>query len=114
MITFLALKNRGTHLYVVNPRMNCLCGATGNCPIELVEENAGGVRRVAGTIGWGFYAYPHQDSPYPDIFIPSHVSCCEISVVGYSNVAGEWGQLYCGKIVTDGGQQETDDVQVCH
>ena len=102
-------KNPADHLYVVSPRVGC--GATGNCDIYMVEDNARGVRLVADTGGWGFYAYPHQGSPFPDIFFVSHMSAGEVDVDGFSNAGGEWGLLYCGKIVL--GEQEEDDVHLC-
>lgn len=114
--------NPGVHLYLVSPRIGCLCGGTGNCPIELVEENVrendsengSGFRSVAATDGTGFYVYPGSGSPYPDIFIASHSSATKIGVVGYSNAAGEWGELYCGEIVLDPDHGERDNIQVCH
>jgi hypothetical protein len=93
--------------------MSCVCGATGNCPIELVEDRAGHIQVIDDSIGWGLYVYPRQGRPYPDIFVVSHMSGSEADVVGYSNVAGEWGQLYCGKITLDDNGREKSDVGLC-
>jgi len=112
-----------SHLYLVSPRTSCMCGATGNCPIEIVEENASGVHNIVEEMGNrfplsgnGFYLNSHPGSPYPDIFITSHMSAFETDVAGYSNVGGEWGQLYCGEILRDrdNGSRENDNIRVCH
>ena len=54
-------------------------------------------------------------SPYPDIFTYSHMSAAEGTVAGYSNVAGQWGQVYCGEITLGGDNPpgEKDDIHVC-
>jgi Gram-negative bacterial TonB protein C-terminal len=95
-------------LYVVSERKSCMCGATGNCPIQVVEEDVRGVHVVADTEGWGFLAYTRQGSPDPDLFFAAHMSASETDVVGYVSADGEWGPLYCGQIV-DG----KSNVQVC-
>jgi hypothetical protein len=41
--------------------MSCVCGATENCPIELVEDRAGHNRVIADTGGWGLYVYPRPE-----------------------------------------------------
>jgi hypothetical protein len=101
-------KNPASRLYVLSERKSAMCGATGNCPIQLVEVSARGVHLIAEDGGWGFYANPHRGLSYPDIFIVTHMSAREATVNGYANVAGEWGLLYCGEIVVD-----KRDVHVC-
>jgi TonB family protein len=104
-------ENPASHLYVVQP--GCGCGATGNCPIELIEDRAGHIHVIADSGGWGIYVYPRQGRPYPDIFTVGHMSGSESDVTGYSNVGGEWGPLYCGKITWDDSGREKSDVDVC-
>jgi TonB family protein len=103
--------NAASRVYVVQP--SCGCSPTGNCPIELVEDRAGQVHLIADAGGWGLYIYPRQGRPYPDIFVVSHMSATEADVAGYSNVEGQWGPLYCGKITIDDNGQEKSDVDVC-
>ena len=105
--------NPVVRLYVASLRKSECCGATGNCPMELVEENTGSFRRIAMTFGTGFYAPLRQGSTYPEIFIASHQSAGEMGVDGYSNVSGQWGQLYCGNITINDDQHEKNNVRVC-
>ena len=101
------------HLYLFRIHSEALCG-TGGCPIELIEEDSNGIRRVVGSFGGGYSIHPRSSSPYPDIFIYSHMNATEINVAGYSNVSGLWGQLYCGEITSGGdSREERDDIHVC-
>lgn len=106
-----------THLYLFRPYVtsSALCGATGSCSIELIEENPGGIHLVAESFGGGYSIHPHKDTPYPDIFVYSHVAAGITGVAGYSNFDGLWGQLYCGEITRSGGdlRDEKDDIHVC-
>lgn len=106
--------NPTTHLFVVSTRQGCFCGATGNCPMYLVEETGSDIRLAAETIGWGFHAYRRQDAVYPDVFFASHLSAAQANVVGYSNVGGLWGQLYCGEIDTNNSSLSGSHIEVCH
>lgn len=106
----------GTHLYLFRPHIvsGALCGATGNCSIELIEEDASGIRMVVGSFGGGYSIHAHSGSSYPDIFIYSHMSADLTNVAGYSNVDGLWGQVYCGEISSGyDPRQEKDDIHVC-
>jgi len=111
-IVDLPTKNTTVHVYFVGITMSCMCGATGNCSILLVEENGSDVHPIAETSGWGYYVRLRQGSAYPDIFIASHMSASETDVAGFANLAGEWGQLYCGAIFGN-GQSEKNEVHVC-
>jgi hypothetical protein len=109
----LPVKKTGVRLYFVSPETREACGVTGNCEIELVEENATGVHPIATESGWGVYAHFRAGSPYPDIFIPAHESAREQGVAGYVNASGFWGLLYCGSIQTDDEGKGTAGIQVC-
>lgn len=89
----------GTRLYIVSREKSCLCGATGNCPIEVVEESASGVRKVFQSGGWGVAVVPRTGADFPDIFFIAHMSASEAAIGGYGNVGGHWGPLYCGEIL---------------
>ena len=110
------IQKPGTHLYLFRPYItnSALCGATGNCSIELIEAGPGGIH-ATDSFGGGYSIHPHKDSPYPDIFIYSHISAGSTGVAGYSNSDGFWGQLYCGEITQGGAdvKEEKDDVHVC-
>jgi hypothetical protein len=109
----LPARKAAVRLYFVRPETREACGATGNCEIELVEENATGVHAIATASGWGVYPHFRAGSLYPGIFIPSHLSGREQFVAGYVNAAGFWGLLYCGSIQTDDEGKGTADIQVC-
>lgn len=102
------VKKKGRHLYLFRPYILslALCG-DGNCLVELIEEDASGIRTVVRSDGGGYAIVPRSESPYPDIFIYSHLSAAETVVAGYVNVGGLWGQLYCGEVQAD------IDVHVC-
>lgn len=111
------IQKPGTHLYLFRPRIvsGALCGATGNCSIELIEEDASGTHMVVESFGGGYSIHTHSGSSYPDIFIYSHRAAGLTSVAGYRNVDGLWGQVYCGEIASSGDDlgQEKDDIHVC-
>jgi len=82
-------KNAATRLYILSQQAGApICGATGNCPIELVEQSSHGVRLLVDPAesGEGFYAHTHEGSLYPDVFIVTSMSAFESDVNGYSNV----------------------------
>jgi hypothetical protein len=112
-IVKLPVRKAGVRLYFVKPETQEACGATGNCEIELLEEDGTGVHAIATESGWGFYARFRAGSLYPDIFIPTHESAREQGVVGYVNASGSWGLLYCGSIQTDDEGKGTAEIQVC-
>jgi hypothetical protein len=109
----LPVRKAGDRLYLVNNRARDACGATGNCTLVLVEEAAGAIHSIASESGWGFYTRFRAGSPYPDVFIATHMSSRETAVTGYANIAGAWRRRYCAGIFrnNDGGQ--TTDVHVC-
>lgn len=105
------VQKQGTHLYLFRIASSALCGATGNCPTELIEQDASGVRKAAGSFGGGYSIHPHSGSPYPDVFIYSHMAAGLANVAGYSNVDGYWGQLYCGEITWNEDGREKDTIR---
>jgi hypothetical protein len=111
------IQKAGTHLYLFRPHIvgGALCGATGNCSIELIEENASDIRTVVESFGGGYSIHAHSGSPYPDIFVYSHMAAGLANVAGYVNVDGLWGQVYCGEITWSGDnlREEKDDIHVC-
>ncbi|MHB8754292.1 MAG: hypothetical protein ACYC92_04955 [Candidatus Acidiferrales bacterium] len=87
-----------TRLYVLKLHLYrmAFCGAAGQCPLQLIEEDESGVRCVAETDGVGVSIYLRPGSAFPDVFTYQHMSASEGSISGYVNLAGVWGQLYCG------------------
>ena len=67
---------------------------------------------VAESIAGGCSIHPRNDSPYPDIFIYSHVADGITGVAGYSNADGLWGQLYRGKITRSGAELREEKVDI--
>ncbi|MHB8540653.1 MAG: energy transducer TonB [Candidatus Acidiferrales bacterium] len=114
-LTEVPLAKPGTRLYVYRMDLPfAFCGASGNCPMELIAQDASGIRTVLQMGGCALSVYHRAGAPFPDIFTYSHMSVSDGIVDGYSNVAGIWGQLYCGEITSsDNGRKETDDVHVC-
>lgn len=98
-------------LYFVSQFSSCVCGATGNCNVQLLEDRDGRIHLAAKDTGFGFYAKPHKGSPYPDIFIAGNLSAFESVVDGYVNAGGHWGLLYCGKILNNG--PEKSEIHLC-
>jgi TonB family protein len=97
-------------LYLVSIEDPCICGATGNCGIDIVEVESGGIRIVGGASGWG-YALVHREGPLglPDVFLIQNMSVADSVVAGFANLGGEWGQLYCGA-----GKNDHLDIKQCH
>jgi hypothetical protein len=87
-------------LYLVSIEDPCICGATGNCAIDLVEVEPGRIRIVGGASGWG-YALVHREGPLglPDVFLIQNMSAADSVAAGFANLGGEWGQLYRGASV---------------
>lgn len=109
----LPVKKTGVRLFFVSPVALDMCGASGNCEIDLVEEDATGVHPIASANGLGFYAHFRAGSPYPDIFIETHISGRETRVTGYVNASGFWGLLYCGSLPSAAEGKVTAEIQVC-
>ncbi len=96
-------------LYLVSIGDPCVCGATGNCEIDIVEVEPGRIRIVGGASGWG-YALAHREGPLglPDVFLIQNMSAADSVVAGFANLGGEWGQLYCGA-----GENDHLDIKQC-
>lgn len=109
----LAANRIGGRVYLVRPQLEDMCGATGNCDIQLVEENTSGVHSFAETFGGGYFLSPNSHSTFPNIFIAGNGGGGIIGVRGYSNVRGEWGELYCGQISLN-GDEEQSEISICH
>jgi TonB family protein len=107
-------ENRGSHLYIIDKVHSCACGATGNCPLDLVQENTTGIHMIAATSGSGVALHAHQGSRWPDVFFVSHMSAAEAAIIGFSNVGGYWGPLYCGGINFEKPENEQVSVSECN
>jgi TonB family protein len=96
-------------LYLVSIEDRCICGATGNCSIDIVEVEPGRIRIVGSASGWG-YALVHREGPLglPDVFLIENTSAADSVVAGFANLGGEWGQLYCGA-----GENDHLDIKQC-
>jgi TonB-like protein len=114
-------KDIGVKVYIYRAELQELCG-DGNCPIELVEQDASGIRVLAETDGWGYYVCYNSRfiSDWPVVFFSRHMSASETDVFGYAKAGGSWGRLYCGEINVSYEQignenraTETDDLHVC-
>jgi hypothetical protein len=100
------------HIYLVRYEVACMCGATGNCIINLLDEDASGIRAVARESGWGYYLHRREGEAYPDVFFSMHMSARETMVEGFSNASGYWGKTYCGSFIVD-DHRETGDIHEC-
>jgi hypothetical protein len=109
----LAENRSGAKVYLIRPQLQAMCGATGNCDIQLVEENSSGIHCFAELYGGGYFLSPNSRSEFPNIFIASNSGGGIIGVAGYSNIGGAWGQLYCGQI-TNGDDGEKSENSICH
>jgi hypothetical protein len=87
-----------------------MCGATGNCPFELVEVNAKAVHCVIDSMGSEVLLRQRKDAQYPEIFSLSHMSAAYANIAGFIKIGGEWGELYCGTYFADGIESE---IHVC-
>ena len=100
-----------TRLYIVFRHEQCMCGASGNCPLELVEVDATAVHSVIDSSGGEVALRRRKDASVPDIFSESHMSAAYASIVGFVKIAGNWGQLYCGTYF--GSKTEESEIHVC-
>jgi TonB family protein len=100
---------RSYGLYLVSIVDPCICGATGNCGIDMVEVEHGRIRSVGRASGWG-YALVHREGPLglPDVFLIQNMSAADSVMAGFANLGGEWGQLYCGA-----GENDHLDIEQC-
>jgi hypothetical protein len=78
-----------------------MCGASGNCPLELVEVDAKGVHCVIDSMGGEVALRQRRNAQYPEIFSVSHMSAEYANIAGFIKIGGKWGQLYCGKYFDD-------------
>jgi Gram-negative bacterial TonB protein C-terminal len=101
------------HLYLFTTRTPDDCGNHNQCHTRLVEDRGGVIGLIADASSNGFTTHTHAGSPYPDIFLSDYAGASHLLIRGYSNVAGEWGQLYCGDILTDSGGDMQNDVHQC-
>jgi Gram-negative bacterial TonB protein C-terminal len=96
-------------LYLVSIEDPCICGATGNSGIDIVEVEPGRIRIVGSASGWG-YALVYREGPLglPDVFLIQNMSAADSVVAGFANLGGEWGPLYCGE-----GENDHLDIKQC-
>jgi len=85
-------------LYLVSIEDPCICGATGNCSIDIVEVEPGRIRIVGSASGWG-YALVHREGPLglPDVFLIETMSAADSVVAGFANLGGEWDSSTAGR-----------------
>lgn len=106
-VSRLPLQVVGARLYVVQYNVHELCGATGNCQMDLVEENASGIHPVGLEFsGWSFYARQPVNSQYPEVFFVTNGGGGHQGIAVYSRLAGQWGPLYSGSISVDEDEHE--------
>jgi TonB family protein len=110
IIVQIPVTDPAAQLFLLLRRESCMCGASGNCPFELVEVNAKGVRCVIDSMGGEVVLRQRKDARYPEIFSLSHMSAAYASIAGFIKIGGEWGQLYCGNDFADGIESE---IHVC-
>ncbi len=89
----------GSHpIYIAEREYPCVCGGTGNCGINILEEQPRSVTAVVRENGWSYSLRWRKGAAYPDIFVAHNMSAAESEVSGYANLGGTWGQLFCGAI----------------
>jgi Gram-negative bacterial TonB protein C-terminal len=110
IIVQIPVKDLTAQLFLVLHRDSCMCGATGNCPFELVEVNGKGVHCVIDSMGSEVVLRQRKNAQYPEIFSLSHMSAAYASIAGFIKIGEEWGQLYCGTYFADGIESE---IHVC-
>ena len=103
----------GASLYLFTTRTPEECGNHGQCHTRLVEDRGGVINLIADASASGFTTHTHAGSPYPDVFLSDYGGASHLIIRGYSNIAGEWGQLYCGDILTSSGGDVQNDVHQC-
>ncbi len=103
----------GVSLYLLTTRTPEECGNHGQCHTRLVEDRGGVINLIADASASGFTTHVHAGSPYPDVFLSDYGGSSHLIIRGYSNIAGEWGQLYCGDILTGSGGDLQNDVHQC-
>ena len=103
----------GVQLYLLTTRTPEDCGNHGQCHTRLVEDRGGIIYLIADASASGFTTHTHAGSPYPDVFLSDYGGASHLIIRGYSNIGGEWGQLYCGDILTSVSSDLHDDVHQC-
>ncbi len=100
-------------LYLFTTRTPDECGNHNQCHTRLVEDRGGVIHLIADASSNGFTTRTHAGSPYPDVFLSDYAGASHLLIRGYSNIAGEWGQLYCGDILTSSSGDLQNDVHQC-
>jgi uncharacterized protein YqkB len=99
------------HLYLVYRHEACMCGASGNCPLELIEVDGTGVHGVLDSRGGAVALWERKGALAPDVFFIAHMSAEYANIAGFVKVAGKWDQLYCGKYFND--EIEKSEIHIC-
>lgn len=89
----------------------CMCGASGNCPVEVVELDQQGVHVVLDSWAGEVALRQRKNVPVPDLFFISHMSAEYAGIAGFVKVDGLWGQLYCGTLYSQATQKS--EIHVC-
>lgn len=92
--------NARSHVYLLEPQSEGACGMH-NCAVALVEERADEIQLVGEYSFNGYFLRPRAGSAFPDVFLSAHEGMNEVDFVGYANIGGHWGELYCGTLVAD-------------
>jgi Gram-negative bacterial TonB protein C-terminal len=93
-------KSKGAALYLFHSVGPEICGATGNCPMLVVEYDGQTATLAVDGFAWGYTLRQRKGAAFPDIFFSGHFRAGETSVVGYGEAGGLWGPLY-QRILTD-------------
>ena len=101
------------HLYLFTTRTPDECGNHNQCHTRLVEDRGGVIRLIADASSNGLTTHAQPGSPYPDVFLSDYAGASHLLIRGYRNIAGEWGQLYCGDILTSSSGDIQNDVHQC-
>jgi TonB family protein len=110
-IILVPIRDPAARLYLVFHHETCMCGASGNCPLELVEVDDTGVHGVIDSIGGEVALRQRKDALDPDIFSISHMSAEYANIAGFIKIDGVWGQLYCGRDFSYRTQES--EIHVC-
>lgn len=87
-------RNKDATLYLFQSEGPEICGATGNCPMLIVEYDGQAATVAVDVSAWGYTLRQRNGAAFPDIFFSAHFGAGETLVVGYGEAGGLWGPLY--------------------
>lgn len=112
-IVRLEMQNSSIQLFLVARREPCLCDNDRNCPLQIIEGDAGQFHIGEEVLHQEVSIVHSSDSPFPEIFIAAQAATRIKGVTGFARFGGEWGPIYCGSIHIKKNGQETDDIRLC-